>query len=294
MISMLAMAAMVSCTNEIETLDQPKVNENEPVEIKMNAGIGDITTKAPIQQSMKFDALVVASATTNNYETALWTGDNGNISVNNGTVTFDPVQFYPGDGSTIHMKGVYPRGTIKTGVINQTITGDEDIMITSEISASKTDKDSKTLDFKHLLTQLQIKVKATDNEAIASWGTITSIKIKDVATSLDLKLNDGTISENATPNKTDLEIKGFTTAQELTTAAASAGYIMVLPNTTAYVLEIVTSLKTTPTNVTISPETTEASKAHEITLTFNAAQIDATATVGEWTIVAGGSGSVDY
>lgn len=30
MISMLAMAAMVSCTNEIENPDQPQVNQNEP------------------------------------------------------------------------------------------------------------------------------------------------------------------------------------------------------------------------------------------------------------------------
>ena len=34
MISMLAMAAMVSCTNEIEGPDQPKVNENEPVAVE--------------------------------------------------------------------------------------------------------------------------------------------------------------------------------------------------------------------------------------------------------------------
>ena len=48
MISMLAMAAMVSCTNEIEGPDQPQVNQNEPVEIKLNAGVGTITTKAPV------------------------------------------------------------------------------------------------------------------------------------------------------------------------------------------------------------------------------------------------------
>ena len=48
MISMLAMAAMVSCTNEIENPDQPKIEGNEPVEIKLNAGINWSLKRKPL------------------------------------------------------------------------------------------------------------------------------------------------------------------------------------------------------------------------------------------------------
>ena len=46
MISMLAMAAMVSCTNEIENPDQPQVNQNEPTPIEFGSSILAVQTKA--------------------------------------------------------------------------------------------------------------------------------------------------------------------------------------------------------------------------------------------------------
>ena len=55
MISMLAMAAMVSCTNEIENPDQPKVNENEPVAITFGSSIVGIQTKAVTESSTQFE-----------------------------------------------------------------------------------------------------------------------------------------------------------------------------------------------------------------------------------------------
>lgn len=58
MISMLAMAAMVSCTNEIENPDQPKIEGNEPVEIKLNAGIIGVETKAAISPTLTEDLKV--------------------------------------------------------------------------------------------------------------------------------------------------------------------------------------------------------------------------------------------
>lgn len=57
MISMLAMAAMVSCTNEIENPDQPKVNENEPVAITFGSSIVGIQTKAVTESSTQFEMM---------------------------------------------------------------------------------------------------------------------------------------------------------------------------------------------------------------------------------------------
>ena len=56
MISMLAMAAMVSCTNEIENPDQPQVNQNEPTPIEFGSSILGVQTKAaPGETAEAFD-----------------------------------------------------------------------------------------------------------------------------------------------------------------------------------------------------------------------------------------------
>lgn len=46
-LSMLAMAAMVSCTNEIVDNGE-KVDNGQPVPIRMTAGVVGVETKAPI------------------------------------------------------------------------------------------------------------------------------------------------------------------------------------------------------------------------------------------------------
>lgn len=53
MISMLAMAAMVSCTNEIENPDQPQVNQNEPTPIEFGSSILGVQTKLHQEKQLK-------------------------------------------------------------------------------------------------------------------------------------------------------------------------------------------------------------------------------------------------
>lgn len=299
MISMLAMAAMVSCTNEIETLDQPKVNENEPVEIVLNGGVNELTTKAAIQPGAAFTAQVIAIKNdATDYNTLLWGQANGNISIDtNGKVTFTNPQYYPADGSSIKMRGFAPQSSsITNGVVSYEINGTQDIMIAPEISADKTNNTNKKLEFAHLLTQLQIKVKAEDQAAIDAWGTITSISINAVKT-LDLNLSTGKIAAKATdPVSADLSLEGFQTGQALTAVAddqaVSAGSIMLLPSKTAYKLKITTS-KVTDKEIEISLAETLASNAHVITVTFKASEITVTATAGQWTTGTTGTGTAD-
>lgn len=284
------MAAMVSCTNEIVD-NEKEVDNGQPVPVKLSAGVGGITTKAALTQSSTFEAQVFASATTGEYTTSVWTNP-GNIEVAEGAVTFDPFQYYPANGSKIYMKGFTPRGTVTSGKIVYTISGAEDIMATEEIEGDKSSTEGKTLAFEHLLTQLQIQVKAKDQGAIDAWGTITSITV-NAETSLELNLADKTLTA-ATPSVPgDLALYGFTSPQALTTTAAPAGNIMVLPSKTAYVLTITTSESSQPVNVTITPAETTASQSHVITLTFNSAEVSASATVGEWTSGSTGEGEVN-
>lgn len=292
-LSMLAMAAMVSCTNEIVDNGE-KVDNGQPVPVKLNAGIGSITTKSPIIESSTFDAQVFASATDGVYTTAEWTDATaGYITISNKAVTFVTPQFYPADGSKIYMKGFTPRGTVAEGKVAYEITGAEDIMVTkTQIEGSKTANTQKTLAFDHLLTQLQVKTVAKDQGAIDAWGTITSITV-NADKKLELDLLDNSLAAATAAVKADLPLYSFTAGSALTTEATSAGDIMVLARSEAYSLSITTSKSVNPVSVTITPEITESSKAHVITLTFNSAEVTATATIGEWKTGAEGGAEVN-
>lgn len=300
MISIAAtLAAMTACTSEGDPIDEG--TKDTPVEIKLNAGVMEITSKAAIEQGKGFTAKVIASATTNDYSSPLWTETNaGNITVaDGGKVTFFPEQYYPADGSTIYMIGIapQPKNAISNGTVNYTITGDEDIMFAEEISGKKKEDapTSKELQFKHLLTQLKIQVIAENQEAIDAWGTITSIQVSNAATVLDLNL-DGTIAEASDPKKQDLALKGFSTGMTIPSdEAKDAGYCMLLPlNNSVYNILVKTS--NNKTGVTIIPANLtklDASTAYTIKLTFKSTNVEVTATTGEWVPNTEGSGTVE-
>lgn len=299
MISIAAtVAAMTACTSESDEIDNV-VEAKVPIEL--NAGVMEVTTKAVINEGDAFEAQVIASKTTNAYTDPFWkTAGDGNIKVDaQGKVTFEPIQFYPTDGTTIYMKGYAPRATATNGIVAYTINGKDDIMVSNEISGSRTNKDAATkkLEFNHLLTQLQIKVVANDADAIEAWGAITGIEVVDASTSVELNLVGGTLTEAM--NKTTANIpvdKDFTTPlvlPQLPAAAAEAGNVMVLPSTTAYKLLIKTENNKAGIPISTSVATTDASKAYEITLTFKSANIDITAAAGKWEPVTGGTGTVE-
>ena len=284
-LSILAIAAMASCTKTSED----DVDPNVPVEIKLGGSITALSKAAVTTNT--FTAQVASSGITNNYTTSLWSGtDAGKINVNNGSVTFTQTEYYPNDGGTVYMKGFAPQATINAGQVAYTISGKEDIMVTSEISGSRTDNTNKELTFNHLLTQLKFKLVAEDADAITYWGSITSITVKNVEK--DLVLNTGELSIATTSNKGDLEVSEEFTSKALTTTPAENGYIMVLPSTTAYVLNIKTAENTQGVDVTISPVVTVKGTAHEITLTFKRSEIASSAKTTPWTTGDPGSGEV--
>lgn len=304
MISMLAMAAMVSCTNEIESPEVP-VNEG-PVPVTLNAGINQVTTKAIVAQDANISAIVYASATTNNYKTLAWTGDNaGKISITNGTtVAFTQTEYYPSDGSSIYMKAVYPvpSAAPTNNIITYTIDGDMDIMMTGELSGSRktSESGSKELNFNHMLTQLKIKVIAEDAAAKTAWGEISSITVNKVNTSIQLDLskayngtatdaaltstgsNDKSITFVGLPtDKTMPTISTETTAAEIAASAKEMGYAMIQPGNTDYELSITTA-NSTDMKVNVTLTESKASTSYDIVLTFKASSITASATIGEW------------
>ena len=303
MISIAAtLAAMTACTSEGDPIDEVDVK----VPIELNAGVLEISSKAVVNPGDAFEAQVIASETTKTYTTSLWTESGaGNISVDtDGKVSFNPIQYYPADGKTIYMIGYSPRATASNGKVAYTIQGDNDIMVSNEISGSRTNKSStgKELNFKHLLTQLQIKVIAADKDAIDAWGDITSIEVVDASTTVELDLTQGVLTETSSKTIANVHVDyDFTTALTLPNSAASptaeeakpAGNVMVLPSDTKYQLLIKTEKNTDGITIDPSVVSTEASKAYEIKLTFKASNVDVTASVGQWEPVTGGTGTVE-
>ncbi len=322
MISMLAMAAMVSCTNEIEGPDQPQVNQNEPVEIKLNAGIIGVETKAAISSTLTEDLKVIFFRPSD-AATATWTsGDFVNAIISKeagGAITFkenadaganDKKLYYPtGEDQKAYLAGYYlgtssPTTTDKN-VLSFTIDGTQDIMVTDGASGSKKDA-FKSFTFKHLLTQIDIVLKG-DAAAQAAFGKIKKVAIKSIPTALKLTLAE-TPTIESTNNDGSVEVYNDNTGSDLSTNTTDeiiGNTVMVYNGGTSplgtvankLTLEI-TSEKGGTAGVSTVDVTTinaglEQGNKHVITLNFKE-KIIVSATIAAWgTNGAAGTGEVD-
>lgn len=260
--------------------------KESPVEIKLNAGIFDIQTRAPVNTGQSVTAKFVASASTGDYTSNLWnaTGTFTAATSASAPFSFTPSQYYPTNGSTVYIKGYYPAGTIAGNTVSFTETdGSNDVMITGEASGSKTTSGALGFTFNHLLTQLQFTFKAGSGFP-ASGKNVTSISVKNQQTPASLSLADGTVTYNPVGSGFTLTGTYPITGDPGTTATI---YPMVKSGTTSVVLGIIADGVTYP-DVTVTL-TTETGKAHNITLTFTPKEITATAIVTAW--VTGGTGS---
>ena len=104
-------------------------------------------------------------------------------------------------------------------MVNWIITGQEDIMSSATADAgSINNRQTVLLALSHKLAQLQFEVRAVDSSAIASWGTLTYIKIT-TPTSLDLILSNDSLASAALPLVSDLPTSiGLQAGQTLTTS----------------------------------------------------------------------------
>lgn len=262
------------------------VTDDTPVEIKVNAGIFDIKTRAPVNTGQSVTAKFVASGTTGDYSTPLWnaTGTFSASTTASAAFSFTPAQYYPTNGSTVYIKGYYPQGSLSgnTATFSET-DGSNDVMITGEASGSKATATALGFTFSHLLTQLQFTFKA--GAGFPTTGkNVTSISIKNQQTPASLNINDGSVTYNPVGSGFTLTGTYAISADPGTTATV---YPMVKSGLTSVILGIIADGVTYP-DVTVSL-TTETGKAHNITLTFTPKEITATAIVTAW--ITGGTGS---
>ncbi|MDL2255431.1 fimbrillin family protein [Parabacteroides sp. OttesenSCG-928-K15] len=328
--------------------------ETDPVEITLSAKSLsiDVETKAPYTAETpgakdSETKLVARVVSTNKVDK-----DNNNTPdytastlYSNGQMTFtstdgtadavkydsavDNVTYYPADGSTIYLSGFYPYSTWTIGktTASFTFTGKEDVMYAWQKSNNKEGAQGTTpvvpnLEFNHLLTLLNVSVKAATSEAITAWGKITKIELiaaagvdslNTVTVTMATKPTEG---ENPMPTvvspsnaSTTVPIPFYLTGSDdkvssdsdksitLTTSSVSSAYAMVAPITIEtgatdpayYTLKVYSENYTDGREVTIKLkngnsqfEGSTQGKSFTITLTFNATDIIATASIVAW------------
>lgn len=178
----------------------------------------DATTRAPFEGAIAADNELKARVLTTNVDGGK-KFDSANIYAD-GTMTFSSVKtdaapnnkpydatgltgtaYYPADGSTIYLCGVYPDNMTLNSITYSadnttthaiaTISGKEDFMLAPEVLSDKDQAKAKTypnLAFKHMLTKLTIKVKAENEAAKNAWGKIEKITVKEVNSNIQVDL----------------------------------------------------------------------------------------------------------
>ena len=105
--------ALSGCSSEDNcTTVNPQPEENA-TEIKLNAGILGVATRAPVSTNDNITASFVASTTDGDYTTNAWNSTVTFVASPTPTsaLSFSPARYYPVNSSTIYIKGYYPAGT---------------------------------------------------------------------------------------------------------------------------------------------------------------------------------------
>ena len=271
-------------------------------------------------------AVILASQTADNYATtyAYGTMTFGATAVGYDDTGFTGNKQLPADKSSIYLCALYPGDTPSdwTGVgttATYTFSGTQDVMAASQKQVAKggtgdgssSAAATASFAFRHLLTKVDIKVKAASAEAIDAWGDVKGITVSKVtgsasfSNSVCVTLSDATAATATAFSGTESSWPVFTaytgsTADEaftgkslaLTTTATLVGTTMLAPFTAANAvtdLELTVITKTTEGSDYTStvkvkiPAGDTQGNAYTLTLNFNTTAINGTATVEGWT-----------
>lgn len=276
---LLALVAMASCTQN--DMDLKGSNDQSEIRLKSTAmTIDAVVSRAPFDGTIttttnELTAKVMKSLATGNYSataTGLFEGEM--TFTDQGTTAFGfntTPQYYPADGSSVYLCGLYPTtgwtiGATATTTAEIVIDGKTDAMAAKEVTTTKADALTggtyKTLDFKHMLTKLKIKsiaeptTQVASDAAVAAWGKITKIELQEIIgltplskATVDMKAGTATytdksgvtvyqMSGNDTYPATDVAFTGLTvsipvaaTFPGASTDAVDVAYSLIAPFT---------------------------------------------------------------
>lgn len=310
MISIAAtVAAMTACTSESDPIDEIVNPKDAKVEIKLNAGVVDVTTKAgPVSTS---DEKLFAENTpiqlirwdhTGTLTDLTWT--NGKYSevtakASGSTISFDTPQYYTTDGNNTSFIGFYPaigdNVTLSNGIVQFTgLDGQTDILSAKLINAGSqiTPASNPNIQFDHMLSQIKIKLngKASADEL---FGKIKKITVANVPNSINITLGNesNAIAIPKESQKPAIPVMSSNDENGVSISTLTKEYIVLTPP----------SLGTASNTITINIETskygseepltipvndlgengTTSGTANEITLTFKD-KITVTTGITEW------------
>jgi len=180
--------ALSSCDNTRESQPDPVACRD----VYIQAAVGSKPeSRAPFEGNVPsvdkpLDAVVWASPTSKSYTSAA--GDLGKPTVTESKVLFLSGKpqlikgiHYPDDKKPLYFVALHPETGWTTGMGNMayhSITGDEDLLFAKETSGSYGTKTLPRLEFKHMLTQICVKLRAEDENAVEAWGNLKSLKVK--------------------------------------------------------------------------------------------------------------------
>ncbi len=280
-IMVMTAAVFTACSNE----DLAPALSGEGVEIALRSNTLDasgVLSRAPfvgaIGTGNVLEARVVADDVENFSGTPIANGTmkfNGGLAANYEATGLTGSSQFPDATNAVFLFGVYPASwTVSNGGAAEfTFTGKEDAMAAAKVSTTQNDVATgayKVLQFKHLLTRLEVKLSAAP-AAVTTLGNVSTIKlIADAAgtgnVNNKVSITNNTASQGitfgtSTPAETSLPFYGLSQAVDnsktysntavssytLTGTSTFVGYSMVAPvsatsaNTAEYFLEITTA-----------------------------------------------------
>lgn len=295
-------AAMTACTSESDPVDEINPKDAK-VEIKLNAGVVNVETKADINYDDDNTAtfgdnvkvqLLRWDSESNTYSTPTWSEvTSGEATISGTDIELNQDQkYYDKKGKYAFFIGFYPitpanmtysnDGTVKY----KDIDGSIDILCAKAISAGNNATVTNTdIKFKHMLSQIKLTLKG-DAVAQSSFGNIESVTLKAIPQNLDIALgNDPTIAINSTePNKKDITILNTSTALSPEGIVCKT---MIAPSLgkseeTKLTIEIKTNLNETPISIEINDlKSMTSGTTNNINLTFKD-KIEVTTSIENW------------
>lgn len=190
----LASATMVGCSS-----DTPTPEGDALIRLRSTTLDASLVSRSPVTGSpstdIPFTALVPCAKTSGSKSLGYVDGIHavGAMTFRNGDATTYDLASLGDDAETkstfpsckeVYMFGLYPNvsnlWTLTNSDASATFSGSDDLMAAAELSVKQPEGDSKScpmLTFGHLLTRLEVKLKAKDAAAIASVGAIKSIRL---------------------------------------------------------------------------------------------------------------------
>lgn len=291
--SMLALAALASCSSE-EVLNEP-VDNGQRVPINLKAGVVQVETKGAVKDLAAglTNVVFVKSDHATAMDWANATKYPASIETD-GTVTFtENTPYYSTDENTKSFLTAYymdGKGTLtisdgKVTIADADFTGQEDIMFAKALSGTKTSVITDKVSFEHKLSQLKFTFKK--GTGYDDTKTVKEITIKGTHKPTELDLKTGTLTYATTTSSlivTDDSGAAVTQAGTewsktvLIEAVESSGTALSIK------LDIELSDGTIIPDVTVNDISKPGiSESHNVTLTFQQKNITATAEIAPWT-----------